>query len=101
MPGRMDIDQDALEGFCKQHHIRKLAFFGSVIREDFGPGSDVDVVVEFEEDHVPGFFGLVSMERELGKLLDVEDVDLHTPGSINRRFRSEVLESAEVQYAQA
>ncbi len=96
-----EIDEDKLAAFCERHRVSKLAFFGSVLREDFGPSSDVDVLVWFEEGGAPGFFGLVRMERELGDLLDVEDVDLQTPGSINRRFRDDVLASAEVQYAQA
>jgi predicted nucleotidyltransferase len=99
--GSLDVDQQALEAFCEEHHIARLAFFGSVLTDEFGPDSDVDVLVEFEEDHVPGFFGLVRMERALGHVLGVEDVDLHTPGSINQRFRDEVLASAEDQYAQA
>lgn len=101
MPARIPVDEERIAAFCRRHHITKLAFFGSVLSDDFGPDSDVDVLVEFEEGETPGFFGLVGMEEELKEILGVPDVDLHTPGSINRRFRDEVVASAEVQYAQA
>ena len=94
------IPQDRLTGFCRRHHIRKLSLFGSVLRDDFGPDSDVDVLVEFEPDHVPGFFGLFDMEEELSSILDGRKVDLRTPQDLSRYFRDEVLASAEVQYAQ-
>lgn len=85
--------------FCRRNHILKLSLFGSVLRDDFGPGSDVDVLVEFEEGHTPGFFGLVQMEEELSELLGGRKVDLRTPQDLSRYFREEVLASAEVQYA--
>jgi hypothetical protein len=71
--------------------------FGSVLREDFGPDSDIDVLVEFEEGHVPGltFF---AMERELSEILG-RKVDLNTPGFLSRHFRDAVLAEAEDQYA--
>ena len=50
----IDVPREKISGFCKRHHIRRLSFFGSVLREDFGPGSDVDVLVEFDPDHIPG-----------------------------------------------
>lgn len=86
-----------LEGFCAQHHIRKLSFFGSVLRGDFRPESDVDVLVEFEPGHVPGFFGFGAMELELQELLG-RKVDLHTPASLSPYFRDEVLAEALVEY---
>lgn len=101
MPDALDVDDEALAAFCQEHHIQRLAFFGSVLGDDFGPGSDVDVLVWFEEGEVPGFFDFVAMERDLEEILGVDDVDLQTPDSINRRFRDDVLASAEVQYAQA
>lgn len=97
----VDVDREELEAFCERHHVRKLAFFESVLEEGYGSESDVDVLVWFEEGHTPGFFGFVRMERELGEVLDADELDLHTPGSLNRRFREDVLASAEVQYAQA
>ena len=70
MSPRIPVDQDKIEQFCRRHHIRKLALFGSVLRDDFRPDSDVDVLVEFEPEHVPGFFRLFDMERELSQLMD-------------------------------
>lgn len=85
--------------FCKRNHIRKLLFFGSVLRNDFGPASDVDVLVEFEPGVVIGFLRLAAMENELSRILD-RKVDLRTPAELSRYFRQEVLDSAEIQYAQ-
>ena len=93
---RIAVSHDTIAAFCRKHHIRRLAFFGSVLRDDFGPDSDVDVLVEFEPRHIPGlaFFG---MERELSELLG-HRVDLSTPGFLSPHFRHEVLAEAEVQY---
>ena len=96
---RITIDQKLLTAFCRRHHIRRLALFGSVLRADFGPDSDVDVLVEFEPAHVPGFFGMAHLERELSALLG-RKVDLRTPEDLSRYFRQDVLDQAEVQYAQ-
>ena len=82
--------------FCQRHHIRKLALFGSVLRDDFRPDSDVDVLVEFEPGHVPGL-AFIGMQDELSTLLG-RPVDLNTPGFLSRYFRDEVLAEAEVQY---
>jgi hypothetical protein len=94
---RITVDRARLADFCRRHHIRRLAFFGSVLRDDFRPDSDVDVLVEFEPGHVPGlaFFG---MELELSAILG-RRVDLNTPQFVSPDFRSQVLEEAEVQYA--
>jgi predicted nucleotidyltransferase len=93
---RIEVPKERLAEFCRRHHIRRLALFGSVLREDFRPGSDVDVLVEFEPGHVPGlaFFG---MEEELSGILG-HRVDLNTPGFLSRYFREEVLQEAEEQY---
>lgn len=89
-------DAGALESFCRRRHIRKLSVFGSALREDFGPDSDLDVLVEFEPGHTPGlaFFGI---QDELSSLLG-RKVDLNTPSFLSRYFRQEVLQSAQVQY---
>lgn len=87
--------------FCQRHHIRKLSLFGSVLRKDFHPDSDVDVLVEFEPGHVPGFFRLLDLEGELSKLFGGRKVDLRTPQDLSRYFREEVVTTAEVQYAVA
>lgn len=95
------VDDEELAAFCERHGIRKLALFGSVLREDFTPESDVDVLVEFDEEAIPGFFRLMDIRRELEELLGVEEVDLRTPEDLSPHFREDVLESAEVQYARA
>ncbi len=89
--------QKQLADFSKRHHIRKFALFGSVLRNDFGPDSDIDVLVEFESEHIPGFFDLVKMEEELSNLFG-RTVDLRTPQDLSRYFREEVVAKAEVQY---
>ena len=99
MPAKLAIDHDALGDFCRRHHIRKLSLFGSVLREDFRPDSDVDVLVEFEPDHVPGFIALHDLEAELSQLLGDRRVDLVTERFLDRRIRQRVLATAEPQYA--
>ncbi len=96
---RIPIDRGALAEFCEHHHVRKLSLFGSVLRQDFRPDSDVDVLVEFEPGHVPGFIALHEMEEELSRLLDGRPVDLVTERFLNHRIRDRVLADAEVQYA--
>ena len=90
------IDRERLADFCRRNRIRRLALFGSVLRDDFRPDSDVDVLVEFEPSHVPGlrFFAL---ERELSEILG-RKVDLNTPNFLSPYFRGRVLAEAEVQY---
>jgi len=94
------VPKDKIVDFCQRHHIRKLSLFGSVLRDDFGPNSDVDVLVEFEPGHTPGFFRLFDMEEELSSLFDGRKVDMRTPQDLSRYFRDEVVARAEVQYAQ-
>ena len=86
--------------FCKRNHIRKLSLFGSVLRGDASPDSDVDFVVEFEPAATPGYFGLARMERELSEILGGRKVDLRTPRELSRYFRDEVLAQAKVEYAE-
>ena len=95
---RIAVSSDKLAKFCRRHHIRKLALFGSVLRDAFRPDSDVDVLVEFEPGHVPGlaFFG---MEEELSELIG-RKVDFNTPEFLSRYFRDEVVAKAEVLYEQ-
>jgi len=97
MATRISVDRQKIMDFCRRHHIRRLAFFGSVLRNDFGPESDVDVLVEFEPGHVPGL-AFLSMEEELSRILG-RKVDLNTPGFLSPYFRDQVLAEAEVQYA--
>jgi predicted nucleotidyltransferase len=96
---RIDIPKGRITEFCRQHHIRRFALFGSVLRDDFGPGSDVDILVDFEPEHVPGFLGLYELEQQLSALLGGVEVDLITEKFLNRRIRGRVLAEAEVQYA--
>ena len=99
MSVKIPIDREAVAVFCRRHHVRRLALFGSVLREDFSPTSDVDVLVEFEPGHVPGL-GFFSMEAELSAILG-RRVDLNTPGFVSRYFRDQVLAEAETQYVAA
>jgi predicted nucleotidyltransferase len=95
---KIKLSKQKISDFCRRHHIRKLAVFGSALREDFGPDSDLDVLVEFKAGHTPGlaFFG---MEQELCELLG-RKVDLNTPQFLSPYFRDKVLAEAEVQYAE-
>jgi predicted nucleotidyltransferase len=95
---QIDIDAQELAAFCRRSGIRRLSFFGSVLREDFGPESDVDVLVELAPDAGIGLLEFVALQRELGELLGRE-VDLHTPASLSHYFREDVVDSAEVAYA--
>ena len=99
MAAKIAIDRETVAAFCRRRHVRKLSLFGSVLRDDFTPESDVDVLVEFEPSHVPGlaFFG---MEEELSRMLG-HKVDLNTPNFLSRYFRDEVLAEAEEQYVEA
>lgn len=95
----VSVNPTVLADFCRRYHIRQLSFFGSVLRDDFGPESDVDVLVEFDPAHIPGFIGLGQMQDELSRLLGQRRVDLVTEKFLNRRMRRRVLESAQVAYA--
>jgi predicted nucleotidyltransferase len=96
---RITVPKDEIAAFCRKHHIRKLSFFGSVLRPDFGPESDIDVLVEFEPGKGPGYFGLFDMEEELSGILGRRKVDMRTPKELSRYFRQDVLDSAVVEYA--
>ncbi|MGB9674154.1 MAG: nucleotidyltransferase family protein [Anaerolineales bacterium] len=95
----LSIPHHEIVAFCERHGIRWFAIFGSILREDFRPDSDVDVLVEFKTSHIPTFFDLVEMEQELSALFGGRKVDLHTPRDLSRYFRQQVLEEAKVQYA--
>ena len=92
------IYKEELAQFCQRHHIRKLSLFGSVLRDDFTPGSDVDFLVDFETGKTPGFFKIVSMEMELSELLEGRKIDLRTPNELSIYFRDRVMAEAVVQY---
>lgn len=95
----IELDQETLARFCQTNGVRKLALFGSVLRDDFGPDSDVDVLVEFEPGQEPGMFGIAGMERDLSPMFGGRKVDLRTPGDLGRYIRDRVMASAEGIYA--
>ncbi len=92
----INVPRDKIADFCRQNRIRRMALFGSVLRDDFGPGSDVDILVEFEPGHTPGF-AFFGMEKDLSQLLG-RKVDLNTPGFLSPHFRQQVLDHLEVLY---
>jgi predicted nucleotidyltransferase len=94
----IEVSKEKIADFCRRHHICKLALFGSVLREDFRPDSDVDVLVEFEPGHTVGLLTIAGLEIELSEMLG-RKVDLRTPGDLSRYFRDEVVRTSEVQFA--
>ncbi|MBP7777545.1 MAG: nucleotidyltransferase family protein [Acidobacteria bacterium] len=99
MSPNVAIDRAALATFCRRHGIRRLAVFGSALRDDFGPHSDVDVLVEFEAGRTPGL-AFFAMQDDLSRMFG-RTVDLHTPASLSRYFRDQVLTEAQDQYVAA
>ena len=95
----VEIPEAELAEFCRRHHIHKLSLFGSIVRDDFRPDSDVDVLVEFEPGHTPGF-AFFGMQEELARILG-RKVDLNTPQCLSKYYRDEVLREAVVQYVAA
>ena len=99
MKTKIKLPKDVLAEFCQRHHIRKLSLFGSALKDNFGPDSDIDLLVEFEPDYRVGLITLAGMEIELTQLLG-RKVDMRTPADLSRYFRQQVVDSAEVQYVQ-
>ena len=95
---RTNIPKKQLAQFCESYHVRRLSLYGSALRDDFGPDSDIDILIEFEPGYKTGLLKMARMENELSDMLG-RKVDLRTPGDLSRYFRQEVLESAEVAYA--
>jgi predicted nucleotidyltransferase len=95
----VEIPTDRIADLCRRHRIRRLALFGSILRDDFGPDSDVDVLVEFEPGATPGF-GFVGIQEELAEILG-RKVDLNTPGFLSKYFRDEVMREAQALYVAA
>jgi len=98
MAPHVQFPTDALRGICQRYGIRRLSLFGSVLRADFGPDSDVDVLVEFEPGHAVGLISLAALQRELSALIR-RNVDLRTPNDLSPYFRDDVMRSAREQYA--
>ncbi len=94
----IDVPKEAVAEFCQRYGIRKLSFFGSVLRADFGSESDVDVLVEFDTATRIGLLTMAAMEGELSRILG-RKVDLRTPQDLSRYFREDVVRSAELQFA--
>jgi len=97
---QVTIPVTELVEFCQRHPIRKLSVFGSALRDDFSPNSDVDILVEFEPDARISFFDMVTMEMELTDMMG-RKVDFRTPQELSRYFRQKVLDTAEVLYERA
>lgn len=98
---RQQLMDDRVATFCRVHHIRQLSLFGSVLRDEMEEDSDIDLLVEFEEGHIPSLLGIVRMERELSTLLGGRKVDLRTPEDLSKYFRDEVVRTSVVIYAAA
>ncbi len=96
-PG-LDVDRDELASFCRRHHITRLALFGSVLRDDFTPASDIDVLVEYEPGQTPSYFKSVDVEQELSDLFSGRQIDLGTRGSLHRWIKDRVLRELRVLY---
>jgi predicted nucleotidyltransferase len=91
------ISKDKLVDFCTKNHIKRLSVFGSSIRDELQPDSDIDLLVEFKQGHTPGLFTIIRMEMELSEMLG-RKVDLRTPEDLSRYFRDEVVQNAKLQY---
>ena len=98
--GRIDIPKEEIAEFCRKHHIRRLSLFGSILRDDFGPDSDIDMLVEFESGRVPGLLSMAGLEIELSGILG-RKADLRTAAELSRHFRQDVLKEAQAQYVSA
>jgi hypothetical protein len=101
MPAKIAIPLDQIAEFCKKYHVRKMSLFGSVIRDDFRPESDVDVLVEFLPDSKTTLLTLAGMEIELSEMLGGRKVDVNTPDILSKYLRDEVLSEAETLYVAA
>lgn len=95
----LNLQEPLVREFCEAHRIRTLALFGSQAKGTAGPDSDVDLLVDFEPEGVPGLLGMAALEAELSRLLGGRKVDLRTARDLSRHFRDEVVRSAQVQYA--
>jgi uncharacterized protein len=92
-----EIPKERLMEFCRKNHIRRLSLFGSALRGRLGPESDIDLLVEFDKEHLPGFFELSRMEMEMTGILG-RKADIRTAEELSRYFRDDVVKHASVQY---
>jgi predicted nucleotidyltransferase len=93
----IEIDHEGIAEFCRRNHVARMSFFGSVLRDDFGPESDVDILVQFEPGCTPSLFGIARMQRELTGIVG-RQVDFKTPGFLSRHIRDRVLAEAQEEY---
>jgi predicted nucleotidyltransferase len=95
----IEIPENRIREFCRRNGIRKLSMFGSVLRDDFNPESDIDILIEFKDGATPGLFSLMRMQDELTEILG-RAVDLRTPNDLSRYFRDDVVDNAVIQYVE-
>jgi predicted nucleotidyltransferase len=100
MDSKIKLSKDKIAQFCQENHIIKLSLFGSILRNDFNESSDIDILVEFDKNHIPGFIRLANIQNTLSTLLGGKEVDLRTPNDLSPYIRDKVLSTAEVQYVQ-
>lgn len=96
-PERINLTKKQIEEFCQKYHIKKFAFYGSVLRDDFRQDSDIDILVDLDYNYRTGLLKMARMERELSEMIG-RKVDLRTPEDLSIYFRNKVLAEAEVQY---
>lgn len=100
LPQTIVFDRDALESFCRRHHIRRLSLFGSAVRGELRPDSDIDFLVEYDPAHRPGLTGLQQIQDELSELCGGRNIDLLNPRYLNPRLKERILSEAQLQYAE-
>ena len=100
MENKIKLPKDKIAKFCQENYIIKLSLFGSVLRNDFNENSDIDILVEFDKNHIPGFIRLANIQNTLSKLLGGREVDIRTPNDLSPYIRDKVLNTTEVQYVQ-
>ena len=98
MLSAIDISPETIAELCEKWHIRKLAVFGSALRDDFSEDSDVDILVEFEPEHTPGFFALFDLEQALSQMMASRPIDIVTYAAINKHLRPSILDSAKTLF---
>lgn len=101
MSVQITLSQDAINDFCRRHGVKRLALFGSVVRDDFTSASDVDVLIDFLPETKVGYFTLLDLESELSGLMGGRRVEISTPESLSRYYRDRVNAQAVVQYERA
>ena len=94
------IPEDKIESFCCRNHIIRMSLFGSALRDELTDDSDIDILVEFDDNHIPGLFDVERMEMELSEMAG-RKIDLRTPGDLSRYFRDEVVREAQALYEKA